>query len=417
MFLPIELLVIVSLISPILCDCSRTIGDGNWTVIISTYRAYGIGDKYNSLLNVTGGIPTQCEYATGCNININTINSVNDEYFKEELKKIVRSYLKDYKEESTTITYLPVNEKIYPVPINYDEEIKKGIYFDRNYNIFYIWNANEDNGVFCYQSSATESVLDEDETVQQLTFRNQNSSVTLQRSEETILTAWKTNQDYVMIRKEFHCLSPISFTKFASLVTSDHAPPSCDLDSEELDPEEPSYERLLDGALDPTLIVVIALVGIFFFIFLIMCCIWRCMCSASYYAMNRTDHKLQPSFTKQIERNDKVCSYLDPLEPHEYCEPGSLLEKVYDLQGNRIQPPLYDEIPTAPLPPDYEEIPKNSIPPEYEQIQRAPGDYGYVNCVKPPNTEEDKHTNQESDYADLDLLGAEEDAPKTTVNI
>ncbi|XP_072392570.1 uncharacterized protein [Diabrotica undecimpunctata] len=54
MHFPSELLVIVNLISPILSDCLQRTAYGNWSVTISTYRAYGIGDKYKALFNLTG---------------------------------------------------------------------------------------------------------------------------------------------------------------------------------------------------------------------------------------------------------------------------------------------------------------------------------------------------------------------------
>ncbi|XP_050511097.1 uncharacterized protein LOC126887515 [Diabrotica virgifera virgifera] len=99
----IKLLVIVSLISPILGDCLQTTVYADWTVIVSTFRTYVIGDKYKYLLK-KDIISTYCHIQENCNVPIDPIMNLNKEFYQNTFKRVVREYLEENDLEFTYVS-------------------------------------------------------------------------------------------------------------------------------------------------------------------------------------------------------------------------------------------------------------------------------------------------------------------------
>ncbi|XP_028137909.1 uncharacterized protein LOC114332309 isoform X2 [Diabrotica virgifera virgifera] len=361
MYFPSELLVIVSLISPILSDCLQKTAYGNWSVTVSTYRAYGIGDKYKTLFNLTDALSTYCQYKSDCNINIDRVMNLKREFYQETFKKIVQWHLRKYQLDHTVVTYLPFHEKIYPLLLS-DEEFQKGFFINKTYDIIYLWNT--DMLVFCYDSAAIESVLNTKKSTHYVTFWIRGWSITLQRHEEKMWSSWKTNQDYVFLDNGTQCGESMPFSKLASLITPDlpDASPGCDANPENFEWSELNTKRYNGSVVsespiepsEPSVFAIISMVfcGIGFLIILFF--IWKRLRSYSFYlqccrkAEQEPDPR-QSSFVKPIIKND-LLSTLDvrPLEVHKYYDVGNIKVKYYDLQGNRIRVQVNEQNPFTP---------------------------------------------------------------------
>ncbi|XP_050503076.1 uncharacterized protein LOC126882277 [Diabrotica virgifera virgifera] len=341
----IKLSVIVNLMSPILSGCLQTTDYGkNWTVLVTTYRAYAIGDAYKDLFHLTDGIYTYCHVAGDCNVNIDPIMNLKKEFYQIMFRNIVQDYLRSNYLQFIIVTSLPINNYTIQLIPNDLNKFRQGYHINIMYGIFFLWDPRQDRGYFCYEGPARESVLNTNQLSHYLTFQNPRIEITLERSEKKVLNSWNTKIDYVFLLYETNCYLPISFLKIVSLLIFNlpPTPPYCKNTSEKIVHDATtSTERYYEGKTDLTnIIIIISILAFVLVFFIIVCCIRRhgifAYFSSNWCRKNELEAR-RSLLPKQIINNDQMNrAYLEPLELHIYSEPGTRQEKFYDTHGNRI---------------------------------------------------------------------------------